>query len=76
MRLHPFPADTALVMPRARINGQVGDTAAYDAPEGYSNANVAWRDAMLPAAAPMPDGFKAGRSSIRLSCRMTLSKLS
>jgi hypothetical protein len=35
-------------------NGQASDTVSYGPPEGNSNANVAKRDATLPAARAIP----------------------
>jgi hypothetical protein len=49
-----FLPDTAFAGAACEGNGQIGDTASYDAPEGNSNANMARRDAMLPAARARP----------------------
>ena len=49
-----FLPDTAFAGAACEGKGQVGDTASYDAPEGNSNANMARRDAMLPAARAGP----------------------
>jgi hypothetical protein len=35
-------------------NGQASDTVSYGPPEGNGNANVAKRDATLPAARAIP----------------------
>ena len=49
-----FLSDTAFAGAAREGNGQVGETASYGAPEGNSNANMARRDAMLPAARARP----------------------
>ena len=49
-----FLPDAAFAGAACEDSGQVGDTASYDALEGYSNANMARRDAMLPAARARP----------------------
>ena len=49
-----FLPNTAFAGAACEGNGQIGDTASYDAPEGNSNANMARRDAMLPAARARP----------------------
>jgi hypothetical protein len=45
-----FLSDTAFVGTAREGNGQASDTVSYGPPEGNSNANVAKRDATLPAA--------------------------
>ena len=49
-----FLSDTAFAGAAREGNGQVGAAASYGAPEGNSNANMARRDAMLPAARARP----------------------
>jgi hypothetical protein len=49
-----FLSDTAFAGAAREGNGQVGDAASYGAPEGNSKANVAKRDATLPAARARP----------------------
>jgi hypothetical protein len=49
-----FLPNTAFAGAACEDNGQVGDTASHDVLEGYSNANMDRRDAMLPAARARP----------------------
>ena len=49
-----FLSDTAFAGTAREGNGQAGDAVSYGPPEGNSNANMARRNAMLPAARARP----------------------
>ena len=49
-----FLSDTAFAGTAREGNGQASDAVSYGPPEGNSNANMARRDAMLPAARARP----------------------
>jgi hypothetical protein len=49
-----FLSDTAFAGTAREGNGQASDAVSYGPPEGNSNANMARRNAMLPAACARP----------------------
>ena len=49
-----FLSDTAFAGTARKGNGQASDAVSYGPPEGNSNANMARRNAMLPAARARP----------------------
>jgi len=49
-----FLSDTAFAGTAREGNGQASDAVSYGPPEGNSNANMARRNAMLPAARARP----------------------